>query len=1702
MNKKRFLYTSSKSKTMFMLLATTFYVAPPVWAAVPPTTHQLPKGGTVVAGKASIHQHAATMDVTQTTHRSVINWETFDIGSQARVNFKQPTANSVALNRVIQSNNPSQIFGRLTANGQLFLTNAAGVYFAPGASVNVGGLVATTHNISTEEFMDGRYHFTRDGATGAVVNEASLVAGLDKYIALLAPEVRNNGVVIAERGTVVLAAGEAYTLKFSNQGGLADITVSKSTIDALVENRQAIQAPGGLVVLSAQAANTLQGGVVKQSGTIAAAGLVEDGGIVRLVASDQIELAGHITADAASGSQGKGGTVVAIADLDTPDSKMEFSGVISARGGTQGGNGGFVETSGNFVTVEGSAMVDTLATQGKTGKWLIDPYDYTINAAAATAIENALTLSNVEVTTSADVAGYGSNGNGASTGNIVVSSDIDSASANELTLTAANTINVGAEISVGSLVLNGPGGITLSDDLTTQTGMTLNGNVTLGADVVLTTGTSNTYAVYTTYTVPAGVTSITATLAGGAGGEGGDDGGNQGGTSGSVGSVTASFAVTPGQSIYIAPGAAGSTGANSQSNAAGGAGGTNQFNIGNGGAGGTAGPVGSSGGGGGGGAATVLSFTNTPTTASNLLIAGGGGGGGGSGNNAACPSLCGAQVGANYRNDGIFTGETGYNAGNGGVPINDGGASGGGGGGLLGGVSNETVFFSNEWTGRGGNAGQSGVANSFATTSISTSTTNIGNNQAGSATLSYGGGTIDINGTINGGQALTISAPGSAIDVSGAIGASTALSSLSMSGSQGIGLSGGAVTTSGTQSYTGPLTLNAANNNFTSTNSAVTFGGAVSKGTGVSSNITTSTGSGVVSFNGAVGTSGTPVGTVNVTTTGATNIAGALYATSLTKSGTGSTKISGGQVQTSGGQSYAGILDLGGNTALSSTGSGNFTFSQAISNDTQSNLTINAANGDVTFVGNMSVGTNPIPTPIGDVAITASGTVTFGSGGTPVSIDARSLSVTADTATVYAATSNFTCGTGATAKGVCLTSSASVDVASASTFSGPLSGTTTLTKAGAGSLTLTGTNTYSGNTTVSAGKLEIGGSGQLGGGNYGGNIAVTGQVRFNTSSNNTLTGVMSGSGFINTVGAGVTDIVTESNRDYYNLINAYVVPTSSGAGGTSVYGDPISFSHELATTAGGGTAIVDASPSGTAVLTGAPSSTSPAGNYTVSYNNGLTLGNERYILTAGNNLAWVIAPRPLTVTVSKAYDGSAAFSSGLALSGTVNGDATPALMGSASVASANAGSYNSFASSTLTQNDANYTLTGGTVDATISTVPLSIRATKIYDGTTTFNSGFEVSGMVNGDAAPAITGTANIAGSGVGHYSEFTSSNLSLDNSNYTFNNDGVFAIVTPRPLAVTVSKPYDGTGVFNSGFALTGVASGDYTPTITGSASVNSSNAGSYYSFSNTNNTLSLDNSNYTLVGSSISATITPLPLTITASKIYDGTTLFDDNFSVSGVLSGELAPSVTGNAHTSSSEAGTYTSFASTSLIVNDSNYTLTGGSVSATISPAPESKVETDTDTSVALPKLDPEATVLVVFNEDEIPTTDNRYRPPSTSDAILLPVAASDEAGIVVSLVKEPSVYEQGVMSVVVPQNTMTKGESFTFALPEQVATHQGDQPAVLTVSLSDGRPLPAWITFNPNNKTFVASNVPSGGLPLYVVVSTEEMTTTIVISEND
>src|SRR5512140_1949289 len=175
-----------------------------------------PLGGQVVGGQASIQgQGSATVTVTQGSQNAIINWNTFNIGAGETTQFVQPSASAIALNRVVGGLGPSEIYGHLTANGRIFLINPNGILFGAGAVVNTAGFLASTNDIKNSDFMAGNYTFTIPGRPDAsIVNLGNITATNGGFAALVAPGVRNAGVITANLGNVALASGNGFTLDF------------------------------------------------------------------------------------------------------------------------------------------------------------------------------------------------------------------------------------------------------------------------------------------------------------------------------------------------------------------------------------------------------------------------------------------------------------------------------------------------------------------------------------------------------------------------------------------------------------------------------------------------------------------------------------------------------------------------------------------------------------------------------------------------------------------------------------------------------------------------------------------------------------------------------------------------------------------------------------------------------------------------------------------------------------------------------------------------------------------------------------------------------------------------------------------------------------------------------------------------------------------------------------------------------------------------------------------------------------------------------------------------------------------------------------------------------------------------------------------------------------------------------------------------
>jgi filamentous hemagglutinin family protein len=335
-------------------------------AAAPFAVLANPSGGQVVAGSATINNAGNNgMVINQGSQRAVINWQQFNVGANQYVQFVQPNSSSVVLNRVI-GGNASQIFGDIRANGQVFLVNPNGVFFAPGSSIDVQGLVASTLDLSNSDFMAGRYAFSKAaGAPDAGVDNQGIIrAGRGGYVVLAGDYSQNQGNISAEFGRVYLAAGNSAVLTMDSQQ-LISYKVDGATLSRLagVNNAGEITALGGAVVMTADVARALTATAVNNTGVIAARSVRDHGGEIVLEADGSgIYNSGTLEAGAAQNGVA-GGTII----LDAKGGTLELTPNSFIEAAGLGAKGGFVEVSGHDVRLKGYFNV------GKGGDLLIDP---------------------------------------------------------------------------------------------------------------------------------------------------------------------------------------------------------------------------------------------------------------------------------------------------------------------------------------------------------------------------------------------------------------------------------------------------------------------------------------------------------------------------------------------------------------------------------------------------------------------------------------------------------------------------------------------------------------------------------------------------------------------------------------------------------------------------------------------------------------------------------------------------------------------------------------------------------------------------------------------------------------------------------------------------------------------------------------------------------------------------------------------------------------------------------------------------------------------------------------------------------------------------------------------------------------------------------------------------------------------------------
>lgn len=389
---------------------------------------------TAVHGTATVHQNGSTTTVTTTNgagHRSVINWQQFGVALGATTHFAQPDALSTSINRVTGGTR-SDILGTLSSNGRLVLVNPSGIAFGANSSVDTAGFTASALGLSEADAIAGRLLF--QGGSNKIVVEGDanggariLANGGDIVLVGSQVQVQRNA-VLQSNGATILAAGEKVEItgrglegiRMEMQAGNEALNLGTLKGDAVgifantlkhsgIIQANALTTEGGRVVLKAVGGDALVDGSITAKGNGGKGGAIDVlGERVGLLAGATLDASGangggsirvggdyqgknsdvmnakrtyvdrNATLNASATGTGDGGRVIVWADELTA-----AYGTITARGGDNGGDGGFVEVSGK-QRLAFDAQVDTRAPQGKTGTLLLDPDNIVVVATSST----------------------------------------------------------------------------------------------------------------------------------------------------------------------------------------------------------------------------------------------------------------------------------------------------------------------------------------------------------------------------------------------------------------------------------------------------------------------------------------------------------------------------------------------------------------------------------------------------------------------------------------------------------------------------------------------------------------------------------------------------------------------------------------------------------------------------------------------------------------------------------------------------------------------------------------------------------------------------------------------------------------------------------------------------------------------------------------------------------------------------------------------------------------------------------------------------------------------------------------------------------------------------------------------------------------------------------------------------------------------
>ena len=342
---------------------------------------KLPVSGRIISGSGSLHQSTNNLLVNQSTDKLSLDWQSFSIAPGHQVEFKQPSSSSTALNKV-SGGSPCEIFGSLKANGRVFLVNPSGVLFSPSSQVNVGGIIASTLDISQDDFIKGDYLFEGSALT-SVENQGVITTENGGLAAFIRARIENSGTITANDGSVLMGAGSR--VKVNVDGALYSLDIQSGVVEGMIEQNGVIQADNERVWLSAGAAAELKSNTINHTGITQANSLqvgpkgeliLSSTGHVSLSGGSELSVAGlnagqiNIQADTAmlggviDASSTESGAAGGKIELDI-ENRLSLSGQLKATSGS--GTGGFIGVEADQIIQNSSSE---LRVDGATGGYI------------------------------------------------------------------------------------------------------------------------------------------------------------------------------------------------------------------------------------------------------------------------------------------------------------------------------------------------------------------------------------------------------------------------------------------------------------------------------------------------------------------------------------------------------------------------------------------------------------------------------------------------------------------------------------------------------------------------------------------------------------------------------------------------------------------------------------------------------------------------------------------------------------------------------------------------------------------------------------------------------------------------------------------------------------------------------------------------------------------------------------------------------------------------------------------------------------------------------------------------------------------------------------------------------------------------------------------------------------------------------------